>query len=81
MQDTGESIAEEHLPNIFERFYRVDASRSRATGGSGPGLAIVKQMVEAHHGRIEVQSSPGLGSCFTFTLPLAANEPAQSMFA
>ena len=81
VQDTGEGIAEEHLPNIFERFYRADASRSRATGGSGLGLAIVKQMVEAHHGRIEVESSPGLGSCFAFTLPLAANEPAQNMFA
>ncbi len=81
VQDTGAGIDAEHLPNIFERFYRTDASRSRATGGSGLGLAIVKQMVEAHHGRIEVQSSPGLGSCFTFTLPLAANEPAQSMFA
>jgi len=81
VQDTGEGIEEEHLPNIFERFYRADASRSRATGGSGLGLAIVKQMVEAHHGRIEAQSSPGIGSCFTFTLPLAANEPAQSMFA
>lgn len=81
VQDTGEGMEEEHLPNIFERFYRADASRSRATGGSGLGLAIVKQMVEAHHGRIEVQSSPGFGSCFTFTLPIAANEPAQSMFA
>lgn len=81
VQDTGEGITEEHLPNIFERFYRADASRSRTTGGSGLGLAIVKQMVEAHHGRIEVESSPGSGSCFTFTLPLAANEPARSMFA
>jgi two-component system sensor histidine kinase BaeS len=81
VQDTGAGIDAEHLPNIFERFYRADASRSRATGGSGLGLAIVKQMVEAHYGRIEVQSSPGLGSCFTFTLPLAANEPVQSMFA
>jgi signal transduction histidine kinase len=81
VQDTGVGIQAEHLPNIFERFYRADASRSRATGGSGLGLAIVKQLVEAHHGRIEVQSSPGFGSCFTFTLPIAANEPARSMFA
>ena len=80
VQDSGEGIPAEHLPNIFERFYRADASRSRATGGSGLGLAIVKQMVEAQHGRIEVTSTPGFGSCFTFTLPLAANEPAQSMF-
>lgn len=81
VQDSGKGIPAEHLPNIFERFYRADASRSRATGGSGLGLAIVKQMVEAQHGRIEVTSSPVSGSCFTFTLPLAVNEPAQSMFA
>jgi signal transduction histidine kinase len=81
VQDTGAGIEEEHLPNVFERFYRTDASRSRATGGSGLGLAIVKQMVEAHHGHIEVESTPGRGSCFTFTLPVAANEPIQSMFA
>ncbi len=77
VQDTGEGIAAEHLPNIFERFYRADASRARATGGSGLGLAIVKQMVEAQYGRVEAQSSPGSGSCFTFTLPLAASEPAR----
>ena len=81
MQDSGEGIEEEHLPNVFERFYRTDASRSRATGGSGLGLAIVRQMVEAHNGRVEVKSSLGRGSCFTFTLPIAANEPGQSMFA
>jgi signal transduction histidine kinase len=81
VQDSGEGIEEEHLPNVFERFYRTDASRSRATGGSGLGLAIVRQMVEAHNGRVEVKSSPGRGSCFTFTLPIAANEPGQSMFA
>ena len=80
VQDSGEGIEEEHLPNIFERFYRTDASRSRATGGSGLGLAIVRQMVEAHNGRVEVKSSLGRGSCFTFTLPIAANEPSQSMF-
>jgi len=80
VQDTGEGIEEEHLPNVFERFYRTDASRSRATGGSGLGLAIVRQMVEAHNGRVEVKSSLGRGSCFAFTLPIAANEPGQSMF-
>jgi signal transduction histidine kinase len=71
VQDSGEGIAAEHLPNIFERFYRADASRARATGGTGLGLAIVKQMVQAHGGRVGVESHPGQGACFTFTLPLA----------
>ena len=71
IQDSGEGIAAEHLPNIFERFYRADASRARATGGTGLGLAIVKQMVQAHGGRVGVESHPEQGACFTFTLPLA----------
>lgn len=71
VRDTGEGIAPEHLPNIFERFYRADSSRARATGGTGLGLAIVKQMVEAHHGQIAVESQPEQGACFTFTLPVA----------
>src|SRR6266852_5060214 len=69
--DNGEGIPAEHLPYLFERFYRVDPSRARATGGTGLGLAIVKQMVQAHGGRIEVESYPGRGTCFTFTLPMA----------
>lgn len=81
VQDSGVGIPAEHLPDIFERFYRADASRSRATGGSGLGLAIVKQLVEAQHGRVEVTGSPGPGSCFIFTLPLAVNEPAHNKFA
>ena len=68
--DTGEGIPPEDLPNIFERFYRVDKSRARATGGSGLGLTIAKRLVEAHGGTIEVQSEFGKGSCFSFTLPL-----------
>jgi signal transduction histidine kinase len=68
--DTGEGIPAEDMPNIFERFYRVDKSRARATGGSGLGLTIAKRLVEAHGGKIEVQSEPGKGSCFTFTLPV-----------
>lgn len=69
--DTGEGIPAEDLPYIFERFYRVDKSRARATGGSGLGLTIAKRLVEAHGGKIEVQSEPGKGSCFTFTLPVS----------
>jgi len=67
--DTGEGIPPEDLPNIFERFYRVDKSRARATGGSGLGLTIAKRLVEAHGGKIGVQSEPGKGSRFSFTLP------------
>jgi signal transduction histidine kinase len=69
--DTGEGIPAGELPNIFERFYRVDKSRTRATGGSGLGLTIARRLVEAHGGRIEAQSQPGRGSRFTFTVPIA----------
>jgi signal transduction histidine kinase len=68
--DSGRGIPSEHLPNVFERFYRVDASRARATGGAGIGLAIVKQLVEAHDGHVTVQSAVGVGSTFSFTVPL-----------
>jgi len=70
--DTGEGIPPEDLPNIFERFYRVDKSRTRATGGSGLGLTIAKRLVEAHGGKINARSEPGKGSCFSFTLPVSA---------
>jgi len=69
VMDTGEGIPAEHLPYIFERFYRVDDARSRKTGGAGLGLAIAKQMVELHGGRIWVESEVGKGSKFSFTLP------------
>jgi signal transduction histidine kinase len=69
--DTGEGIPDKDLPNIFERFYRVDKSRTRATGGSGLGLTIAKRLVEAHGGQIEVQSEPGKGSRFAFTIPVS----------
>jgi signal transduction histidine kinase len=70
IKDTGEGIPAKDLPNVFERFYRVDKSRTRATGGAGLGLAIVKSLVEAHGGKIEVQSEEGKGSRFSFTLPV-----------
>ena len=71
VSDTGEGIPAQDLPNIFERFYRVDRSRARATGGSGLGLTIARRLVEAHGGKITVQSELGKGSRFSFTLPIA----------
>jgi len=67
--DTGEGIAPEDLPHVFERFYRSDTSRSRKEGGTGLGLAIVKQMVEAHGGKVWVESKIGMGSIFNILLP------------
>jgi histidine kinase len=70
--DTGMGIPPEHLPHVFERFYRVDKSRSRAGGGSGIGLTIARHLVEAHGGQIEAASEgPGRGSTLSFTLPFA----------
>ncbi|GAB3424312.1 sensor histidine kinase [Flindersiella endophytica] len=71
VSDTGPGIAPEHLPHLFERFYRADPSRSRATGGSGLGLAITKHLVEAHSGAVAVKSTVGKGSVFTVHLPLS----------
>ncbi len=71
--DSGVGIALEDQARIFERFYRVDASRSRETGGTGLGLAIVKHIALNHGGEISVFSKPGLGSTFTLTLPLTAS--------
>jgi len=70
VKDTGEGIPPGDLPNMFERFYRVDKSRSRSRGGSGLGLTIAKRLVEAHGGSIHVESELGKGSCFYFLLPL-----------
>jgi two-component system phosphate regulon sensor histidine kinase PhoR len=69
--DNGEGIQQEHLPRLFERFYRVDQSRSREQGGSGLGLSIVKHIVEAHNEIILMKSEFGKGSEFSFTLEKA----------
>jgi two-component system OmpR family sensor kinase len=74
--DTGCGIAAEHRPFVFERFYRIDAGRSRKHGGSGLGLAICKSLVEAHEGTITCDSEPGKGTTFAVRLPLALTEKA-----
>lgn len=68
VSDNGIGIAREHISRLFERFYRVDKSRSREQGGTGLGLAIVKHIIEAHHQSINVMSTEGAGSVFSFTL-------------
>jgi len=77
VQDSGAGIAPGHRPHVFDRFYRADPSRARESGGAGLGLAIVRQLVEAHGGRVEVASEPGHGARFTVTLPPA---PSSSEF-
>jgi two-component system phosphate regulon sensor histidine kinase PhoR len=77
--DDGPGIEKEHISRLFERFYRIDRSRSRHQGGSGLGLAIVKHIIEAHKQSISVQSTPGVGSVFSFTLQRSKKLQAKSV--
>lgn len=78
ISDTGIGIPQEHIPRIFERFYRVDPARSREMGGTGLGLAIVKHIVHLHHGSIKVESAVNAGSKFIITIPLQQPKYAAS---
>jgi PAS domain S-box-containing protein len=78
VSDTGVGISAENLPRIFDRFYRVDQARGSTNGGSGLGLTIVRKILQAHHGDVEVESVPGKGSTFRLWLPLSASASAVS---
>ncbi len=78
VRDNGEGIAPEHIPRLTERFYRVDRSRSRASGGTGLGLAIVKHVLQRHQGRLEIESEVGVGSTFACHFPAARLLPART---
>jgi len=76
VRDFGPGISSEHLPRLFERFYRVDKARSRESGGTGLGLAIAKHIVLAHGGAIRAESELNHGSTFLFTLPRSSKPQA-----
>jgi two-component system sensor histidine kinase ResE len=78
VMDQGDGIAPEHLEHLFERFYRIDTSRESSTGGTGLGLAICKGIVEAHGGRISVESSLGKGTVFQIEIPVAEPQSAST---
>jgi signal transduction histidine kinase len=69
ISDTGSGISQEHLPRVFERFYRADPSRARAIGGTGLGLAIVRHLIESHGGRVWAESTPGQGTTIGMWVP------------
>ena len=77
VRDYGPGIAPEHLPRLTERFYRVDITESRAQGGTGLGLALVKHILNRHRGRLTIDSRPGAGATFTVRLPTAVTAPAK----
>jgi len=81
VSDTGVGIPEEDLPNLFDRFYRVNKDRSRSTGGSGLGLAISRQIVELHGGHLSVKSEVGVGSTFEVRLPKTPLPRSASSYA
>jgi signal transduction histidine kinase len=77
VKDTGVGIAPEDRDRLFERFYRVDKARTRETGGTGLGLSIVKHLVENRGGRVSVESTPGVGSCFKVVFPADSTDAAR----
>src|SRR5690606_11017493 len=79
VEDTGPGIPSQHLPHLFERFYRVDQARDRQSGGTGLGLAIVKEIVEAHGGEIRAQSQVGKGTTFMITFPAMESHPKHNL--
>jgi two-component system phosphate regulon sensor histidine kinase PhoR len=79
VRDYGPGIAPEHLPRLTERFYRVDVSESRAQGGTGLGLALVKHILNRHRGRLSIESTPGAGATFTVQLPAAGPQPGEQI--
>jgi signal transduction histidine kinase len=75
VSDSGDGIAAEHLPHVFERFYRADAARDRDHGGAGIGLSIAKALIEAHRGHIIARSNgPGTGTTFIITVPIGQDQ-------
>ena len=79
IMDEGVGISEKDLPNIFTRFYRVDSSRTKATGGTGLGLAIARDIIDMHNAAIEVTSELGSGTTFTITFPLLSEKDSAEM--